>query len=170
MSEFKQIIPENFKGNPFTMIGTDCMLICGKKKDGSVNAMTAAWGGMGVMWGKNVAFAVIRPQRFTKKFVDGSAGFSLTFYGGGYKKMLSYMGSVSGRDEDKINKMGLTVLSDGDTPYFEEAETVFICKKLYAQDMKSDCFTEKEPDEKWYPAKDYHTMYIAEIEKILIKK
>jgi flavin reductase (DIM6/NTAB) family NADH-FMN oxidoreductase RutF len=170
MSKFKQIIPEDFKGNPFTMIGADCMLICAGKKGGSVNAMTAAWGGLGVMWGKDVAFAVIRPQRFTKEFVDESNTLSLTFFDKGHERMMSYMGSVSGRDEDKIKKMGLTVIKDGGTPYFEEAQTVLICKKLYAQDMKADCFTVREPDEKWYPAKDYHTLYIAEIEKILIKE
>lgn len=170
MSEFRQITPEEFKGNPFTMIGSDCMLICARKKDGSVNAMTAAWGGLGVMWGLNVAYAVIRPQRFTKEFVDGSDGFSLTFFEKGNERMMSYMGSVSGRDEDKIKNKGLIVLQDGNIPYFEQAKTVLICKKLYAQDMKADCFIVHEPDEKWYPAKDYHTLYIAEIKKILVKK
>ena len=170
MPQFNQIIPEDFKGNPFTMIGSDCMLICARKKDGSVNSMTAAWGGMGVMWGKNVAFVVIRPQRFTKEFVDGSESFSLSFFGKDKGQLMSYMGSVSGRDEDKIKKSGLTVIGEGDTPYFEEAKTSLICKKLYAQDMKSECFTNHEPDVKWYPAKDYHTFYVAEIEKMLVKE
>ena len=169
MSQFNHITAEDFKGNPFTMIGTDCMLICAQKKDGSMNAMTAAWGGMGVMWGTNVAYVVIRPQRFTKEFVDGSESFSLSFFSKDFGQVLSYMGSVSGRDEDKIKKSALTILKDGETPYFEQAQTVLICKKLYAQDMKSDCFITHEPDEKWYPAKDYHTLYIAEIQKIFVK-
>ena len=84
--------------------------------------------------------------------------------------MMSYMGSVSGRDEDKIKNKGLIVLQDGNIPYFEQAKTVLICKKLYAQDMKADCFIVREPDEKWYPAEDYHTLYIAEIQKILAKE
>ena len=29
---------------------------------------------------------------------------------------------------------------------------------------------DKKAEEKWYPQKDYHTMYIAEVEKILIKE
>lgn len=169
MSEFRQMIPDDFKGNPFTMIGSDCMLVCAGKKDGSVNAMTAAWGGLGVMWGTNVAYVVIRPQRFTKEFVDEADGLSLSFFAKGNEKMMGYMGSVSGRDEDKIKKMGLTVLKDNETPYFEQAQTVLICKKLYAQNMKAECFTDHEPDKKWYPAKDYHTLYIAEIQKILVK-
>ena len=47
---------------------------------------------------------------------------------------------------------------------------ILVCRKLYAQEMKPECFIEKECDEKWYPTKDYHTMYIAEIEKALVRK
>ena len=41
--------------------------------------MTASWGGVGIMWGKNVATAYIRPQRYTKEFVDNSEYFTLSF-------------------------------------------------------------------------------------------
>ena len=61
------------------------------EKDGKANTMTAGWGGLGVMWGKDVAFIVIRESRFTKEFVDGSEHFSLTFFGEGYKKELGYL-------------------------------------------------------------------------------
>lgn len=40
------------------------------------NTMTASWGGIGVMWGKNVAVTVIRPQRYTKEFVESHDCFS----------------------------------------------------------------------------------------------
>lgn len=73
------------------------------EKDGKVNTMTAGWGGLGVMWGKNVAFVVVRDSRYTKEFIDSSDSFSLTFFENtpDNKKMLSYIGSTSGRDEDK---------------------------------------------------------------------
>ena len=32
--------------------------------------MTASWGGLGVLWGKPVAFIFLRPTRYTKEFVD----------------------------------------------------------------------------------------------------
>ena len=51
----------------------------------------------------------------------------------------------------------------------EEAELVFVCKKQYHQTMKPECFDVKENDAKWYPDKDYHEMYIAEIVKVLQK-
>ena len=45
-------------GNACRMIGKDWMLVCAGD-----NAMTASWGGMGVLWNKPVAFVFIRPQR-----------------------------------------------------------------------------------------------------------
>ena len=169
MSEFYEISPESLDQSPFRLIGKDWMLVAAQS-GGKTNAMTASWGGMGVMWGKNVAFVVIRPQRYTKEFVDQSTGFSLTFYPDGQRKMLNYMGTVSGRDEDKIAASGLTLAIDGEIPYFTEAKLAIFCKKLYAQKYDPSCFIENSLDKKWYPDADYHTLYIAEIQKILVKK
>lgn len=168
MPGFVEIEPEQFERSPFKLIGKDWMLIAAEK-DGRANAMTAAWGGMGFMWDKNVVFIVIRPQRFTKTLVDGSDTFSLTFFDASYKKMFGYMGTVSGRDEDKIAKSGLTLSYSGDTPYFEEAEAVLICRKLYAQTFRPECFTNREINGRVYPNSDHHTLYIAEVERILGK-
>lgn len=169
MSKFVEIKPEDLNQSPFKLIGSDWMLITAEK-DNKVNTMTASWGGFGVMWGKNVAYIVLRPQRYTKGFVDSADTFSLTFFDNSFKKQLGYLGSVSGRNEDKLSKVELTVAHSDSTPYFEEANIAVICKKLYAQGFNPESFIAKECDEKWYPEKDYHTLYIAEIEKILIKE
>lgn len=162
----KALKPEELQKNPFELIGQEWMLVTAKKGD-QVNTMTASWGGMGIMWHKSVAFVVIRPGRYTKEFVDSAETFSLSFFGGGYKKELSYLGSVSGRDEDKIAKAGLTVACEQDTPYFSEAKLVLLCKKLYKQAMTPDSFIDPTLEEKHYPNKDYHVLYIAEIEQVL---
>lgn len=169
MCKFKEITPEQFEHSPFKLLDKDWMLVTAEK-DGKVNTMTASWGGFGVMWHKNVAFVVLRPQRYTKEFVDQAATFSLSFFDQSYKKQLGYLGSVSGRDADKIKESGLSVLKaeqDG-TPYFDEASMVLFCKKLYAQEYKPECFIEQGLSEEFYPNRDYHTLYIAEITKILV--
>lgn len=162
----KEIKHELLEENPFKIIGEDWLLLTAKK-DGKVNTMTASWGGLGIMWGKKVAYIFIRPQRYTKEFVDFADKLSVSVLPSKYKKELSYLGTVSGRDEDKISKANLTLKDYEDVPTFEEARLTLICKKLYAQELKEDCFIEKENIEKWYPNKDYHTMYVVEIEKIL---
>lgn len=67
MSNFKEITPEEYKGNVFNDIGKKWMLITAAK-DGKVNTMTASWGNMGVMWGKDIVSVFIRQTRFTKEF------------------------------------------------------------------------------------------------------
>ena len=165
----KSIKPEELEKNVFHMIGKEWLLVTAEK-EGKVNTMTASWGGLGVMWGKNVAYIVLRPQRYTKEFVDAGETFSLSVLDEEYRKTLNYLGTVSGRDEDKIAKAGLTVEHEGETPYFGEANTVLVCRKLYAQNYDPACFIDKSCDEKWYPDKDYHTLYIAEVEKVLVRE
>ncbi|MDO5291889.1 MAG: flavin reductase [bacterium] len=167
MSTFSQISPEALSDNTIKLIGKEWMLVTAKS-DNKVNTMTASWGGLGVMWGKPVAFVVIRSSRYTKEFIDQEESFSLSFFGNAYKKHLGYLGTVSGRDEDKIAKSGLTVVED-EVPYFEEARLVLKVKTLYAQEMKKDCFLNQEYCEKWYPNENYHTLYVAEITEALTK-
>ena len=93
---FREIKPQEIKDNPFELIGKEWLLVAANK-DGKSNAMTASWGAVGEMWGKSVVMIVIRPQRYTKTFLD--------------------------------------------------QKTV----------------------DSWYPDKDFHTLYIAEIEKVLVK-
>ena len=159
----KKINVKELQNNPFQMIGDEWMLITAKSED-TVNTMTASWGGVGIMWGKTVATAYIRPQRHTKKFVDNSECFTLSFFGGEQMKAMGYLGRVSGKDvPDKIEQSGLTSVEINGHPTFEEATLVFVCKKLYVQDMKEECFLGTDEIERWYPGKDYHTMYMAEI-------
>ena len=164
----REITCETLNENVFEMIGKDWMLISAEK-DGKTNTMTASWGGTGVLWNKNVAYIFIRPQRYTKEFVDFSDKLSLCVLPESYKKELSYLGTVSGRDEDKITKAGLNVKKYDDVPYFDEARLTFICKKLYAQELKEDCFIETDLIDKCYKQRDFHMMYVVEIEKILEK-
>ena len=122
------------------------------------------------MWGKPVAFLVIRPQRYTKEFIDKAEGLTISVFGEDRRKMMSYFGSVSGRDEDKIAKSGLTAVEDNGRVYFEEARMAMVCRKLYAQEMQEGCLLDAGSKAKWYPDKDYHTLYIVEIEKLLVKE
>lgn len=165
---FNEITPEQFDKSPFKLIGKDWMLITAKKGE-KTNTMTASWGGFGVMWNINVAYIVLRPQRYTKEFIDNSDEFSLSFFDNSFKSTLGYLGSVSGRDEDKITSSGLT-LNSVDVPFFEEANTVVFCKKLYAQKFTPDCFIAEELNGTMYLNSDHHTLYIAEITKILVKE
>lgn len=166
---FKEISADELKLNPFTKIGSDWMLVAaGDEK--KFNMLTASWGSVGVMWGYNTATVYIRQSRYTKEFIDKGDLFTISFFKDEYKKALSLCGKVSGRDCDKVKEANLTPLFISGTTAFSEAETVFVCRKIYSDIMPSDNFIEKEADNKWYSDKDYHTMYIGKIEKILVKE
>lgn len=170
MSNYIEISPKEFKENVFKLIGKDWMAITAQSSHGDINAMTASWGGMGVMWAKDVAYVVVRPQRYTKEYIDETNRFSLCFFADEYKDKLKYFGTVSGRDEDKIVTSGLSVKYENKIPYFEEANITILCNALYKQNMTKSGFIDEKLINLWYPNSDYHTLYIAEIEKILIKK
>ena len=128
------------------------------------NTMTVSWGGLGELWGEDVVFVFIRPQRYTYEFVEKNELFTLSFFGGQHKKELSLCGSKSGRDTDKAAATGLTpVILDGAVS-FEQAETVLICKKIAFQDLDPAGFLDKNIEEN-YPSKDYHRMYVGKILK-----
>lgn len=171
MANFKEIKTTELQGNPFQMIGKDWMLVTAKYGD-KVNTMTASWGGVGVLWGADVVYLFIRKTRYTKEFIDASDSFSLTFYDENQRKNLSYLGTVSGRDEDKIAKVGYHVELDNDIPYFAEAKTVLLCKKMSKHPITMEGLIDPEIFPKWYTGEangeNYHDMYVGKIEKVLV--
>ncbi len=169
MQGFKEISPKELQENTFKLIGKDWMLVSAES-NGLVNTMTASWGAMGVMWAKNVVFVVLRPQRYTKELVDESGRFSLTFYNDEFKSKLNYLGTVSGRDEDKIQNSGLSLEFYDGIPYFNEARLAVFCKNLYKQKYAPENFVDEKLIDLWYQKSDFHTLYIAEIEKVLVKE
>lgn len=51
----------------------------------------------------------------------------------------------------------------------DEAKLVFICEVMSQTDIEPNDFLDKTIDDTWYKDKDYHTMYIAKITKILAR-
>lgn len=165
---FKEINPVELNFNPFSAIGRQWMLVTAGD-DKAANTMTASWGGAGVLWNKNVVTCYIRPQRYTREFMDAQEYFSLSFLPEQYRKELTYCGRVSGRDTDKIAQSGLTLCKEFEAPCIEQADTVLICKKLYVDKIRPSSILNPETDAANYPDKDYHIVYIAEIVKALTK-
>ena len=165
---FRSVKPEELTINPFHAIGTDWMLITAQR-EGVTNAMTASWGGIGILWGEPVATCYIRPQRYTRELVDNGEYFSLCFFGQEQRAAMGLCGKLSGRDTDKVAQTGLTVVGDKAAPYFAEAELVLICRKMYRQEMQPECFVDPEIA-KHYPDNDYHITYIAKVEECLIRE
>lgn len=162
-----EISPSSLSKTPFEMIGKDWMLLTAGNEN-KYNTMTASWGGLGVLWNKNVVFAFVRPQRFTFEFMNDSDYFSCAFFDERHRPALSYCGRYSGRDVDKAKECNLTPDFTESAPYFEEADTVIICKKLYVQQMNEASIIDDSIKAN-YNGDDYHHVFVGEIVKILKK-
>lgn len=164
----KEISPYELNDNIFKTIGKDWTLVtCGNQEN--YNTMTASWGSMGIMWNKPVAFTFIRPQRYTYDFIERNEYYTLSVYDEQYRCALTYCGTKSGRDVDKAKETGLTPVFDEKAPYFEQARLVFVCRKMYAQELNEESVIDPSVKSN-YSANDYHKMYVGEIEKVLVNE
>ena len=149
--------------NPFTKIGKEWALISAGDKN-KCNTMTVSWGGVGVLWGKNVVYIFIRDSRYTKEFIDNGEFFSMSFFNEKYRDALSYCGKESGRNvDDKFKGAGLTPAFRHNIPYPDEANLVLLCRKMAAVPITEDTFVDPQIMPKWYSDNDMHVMYVGEI-------
>ena len=168
---YKEISPYEISDNVFAALNKDWMLICApdKFKECGANAMTASWGGFGVLWNKPGATRYVRPQRYTFDLMEDCDRVSLSFFEDSFRDALKVCGTKSGRDMDKLAACGMTASEIAGVPVINEARLTLVCKKLYADDIKKDKFTDDSPLA-CYPKSDFHRFYICEIEKVLIKE
>ena len=105
-----------------------------------LNTMTIGWCQLGRLWNLPVCTVYVRPERYTYQFMESHDYFTVSILPEEAKKVTALCGSKSGRDMDKVKACGLTVRwGAGDAPFFDEAEWVLVCRKLYAQDMDPAC-------------------------------
>ena len=147
----------------------NALLTAGDKA--SCNTMTIGWAQMGTLWAKPVCTVFVRPERYTYEFMESHEYFTVSVLPADLRKIMGFCGSKSGRDVDKIKECGLTVAyGAGDVPYFEEAEWVLVCRKLYAQDMAGEFVMGDEDVLGFYGAKgNWHRMYVGEVVEALKK-
>lgn len=167
----KAIDMKELKFNPMTLIGKEWMLVsAGNEK--SFNTMTAQWGHLGAIWNGDMPTSVIflRPQRYTRSFVDKEGYYTLSFFDEAYKKDLMYLGTHSGRDEDKLAKTSLTPVFSDESVYFKEAKMVLVCRKIYRDKLHEESFIDQDILKKNYPEHDFHYVYIGEIVKAYVNE
>ena len=166
---FKAIDPRQIKDNTFKLLAADWMLVTAGAPE-SYNTMTAAWGGFGVLWNKNICWCVIRPIRYTYQFIERAGCFTLSFFEEKYRSALDICGNKSGRDIDKAAAAGLTPIPGklSGTTAFAEARMIIECRKIYFQDIDPANFLDPEI-KGHYPQKDYHRTYFGEIVNCLVR-
>ena len=161
--QWQEIKPQDIDVNAVKMFADDWMLLSAGK-DTSMNMMTIAWGALGELWGKPVVTVYVSTDRYTYKFLEDNEYFTVTAFPEQFRDKLQYLGSVSGRDEDKVKGSGLTPeFTKLGNPIYKEANLAIECKKIYAEQFKKELMPVEQ--RQWYDEKKQgvHVMYIGEI-------
>ncbi|MDR2813970.1 MAG: flavin reductase [Prevotellaceae bacterium] len=169
MNEFKTIPFDAIRESATKLVSNGFLVTAGN--DSSFNVMTAGWGAIGHLWGRDVALIFVRPQRYTFQFLRREEYFTLSFLPEEHRDVLTICGTLSGRDADKVKKAGLTPvkLAEG-VITFQKASKVIVCKKLYGADfINPEAFVDTAIVGNIYPQKDFHHMFVGEIVETLVK-
>ena len=103
------------------------------------NLITVGWCGT-ICTQPSMLSISVRPERYSYDLIKDSGEFVVNLPTEPLTRAVDWCGVKSGRDVDKVKACGLTVRwGAGDTPFFDEAEWVLVCRKLYAQDMDPAC-------------------------------
>ena len=146
------------------------------KADGKVNTMTIGWGALGIEWSRPVFTAYVRESRYTREMLEKNGEFTINIpMGDCDPQILVYCGRNSGRDGDKIQKLGLT-LEEPETisvPGIKELPLTIECKVLYSQlqdcqGMPEDILNRFYPAVKEDGTPDRHIAFYGEIQKAYI--
>lgn len=166
--EWRKVAPAELRVNPFTVF-TDAMALTVGTKD-KMNSMTIGWGGLGILWGKDrpVVTVYVEKRRYTHQFMEENEYFTIEAFDKDYDSALKYLGTVSGRDEDKIKGCGLTLkMTDLGTPAFEEGKLILECRKIYGAPFDPAGFGDVPKDV--YKDRPLHSIYIGEIVNAYVK-
>ncbi len=139
------------------------LLTAGENRPGGYNSMTVSWGALGVLWGRPLAIVFVRPQRYTREFMERSDTFSLCAFGEEYRDTLNRLGSVSGRKTRKMAESGLTAiaLTQVACPGWDEAKLILECRKSYFSDLDPAHFLADFIAPNYNG--DFHRMYFGEV-------
>ena len=137
-----------------------------------VNPMTIGWGTIGVEWGKVLFQAYIRECRYTKGMMDEAMEFTVNIpleKDDKVKEILAFCGTKSGRDLDKVQELGLTLVDSEkiSVPAIKELPLTLECKVIY-KTKQDGALIPDEAKKRYYPGfeenpEDIHTVYYGEI-------
>ena len=125
-------------------------------------SMTVAWGGVGALWVKPVITVYVKPVRNTHDYLTKNDYFTVSIFSKEYKNDLVLMGTLSGKDCDKVAKTSLTPIAIENSVAFSQASKVFVCKKLYQQSI-NEANVPPTIRQKYYANESAHTMFIGEV-------
>lgn len=108
-------------------------LIIATKMGETINIMTLGWKTLGVLWSQPVWIVAVRPSRYTFKLLNEHPEFSLHLMPESRDDVVSLAGSKSGKNLDKVKKLGLNLIESKkiSVPLIDEALISYECKVIH---------------------------------------
>lgn len=144
-------------------------------KADKVNSMVIGWGTLGTNWSKPVFAVYVREGRFTREQLDKNPEFTVNIPVGEYdKKIIGICGGKSGRNINKVQEAGLTLVEPEvvSVPGIKEFPLTLECRVMYRQKQDLTALSD-EINRKLYPKdidgtavganRDAHVTYFGEI-------
>lgn len=163
----KTINPFDYAGEFITHMKRGILLTT--KGENTVNTMTIGWGTIGIEWSRPMFVAYVRESRHTRELLDKNPEFTINCPVDELKgQILSFCGTKSGRNVDKISELGLHLEEplNISVPGIRELPLTLECKVVYRNDQPADGIPQ-EILNRYYPEqngiRDHHIAYYGEI-------
>ena len=111
-----------------------------------VNPMTIGWGTYGTEWGRSIFVAYVRVGRYTRELLDANPEFTINIpLGEVDRDIIMVCGRESGRDIDKVEKLGLTLEESEviSVPGIKEMPLTLECKVVFRQKQEVELIDKK---------------------------
>ena len=163
MSKQKMAYDEYFQ-QVNKILGTTGLLLAAGEPDKSTNAMAIGWGSLGIVWGRPMWVVLVRPSRFTYQLIEQTNDFTVNVPTKDLAKAVAYCGSHSGRDENKLAKLGLSVAAGEKvgSGIIEACPINYECQVVGKSDIVPEMLTKAVKSE-YYGQGDYHRVYFGEV-------
>ena len=163
MNKEKMAYDEYF-GQVNKILGTTGLLLAAGAPEKPTNAMTIGWGSLGIVWGRCMWVVLVRPSRFTYQLIEEANEFTVNVPGTDLAKQTAYCGSRSGRDEDKLAKLGLSVAAGEQVKsgVIEACPINYECQVIGESDVVGGMRADAIKGE-YYGEGDYHRVYFGQV-------
>ena len=132
------------------------------------NAMTIGWGMVGVIWGKPIFAALVRPSRFTYGCIEATGDFTVCVPYADLAEEVLFCGTESGRGYDKFAECKFAALPSAavKSPGIEQCGLIYECAVVHRNDVIPAELTDSIVHS-CYPAGDFHRIYFGEILRVV---
>jgi flavin reductase (DIM6/NTAB) family NADH-FMN oxidoreductase RutF len=171
---FNEISPEDISDDVFTLAGKDFYAITAGNKD-QYNSMVGSGGGMGLLFKKPVTWCIFQQGRYTFELIMKEQTYTVSYFPKEYKKQMMFLGSKTGRDNNKMKEVELTsIITPSGNISFTEARLIFECKLVQVTTPNlNDFYTQEAKDwvnEMYKDPNEIRKYVFGEITHVWVKK